>query len=88
VALQVVCHNSSDVANVGGQGAKYHSAGMSARLPFAVSTCIPRETLPMDEWIPAGDSRFREKDHERMATLIGGCGARGAAVGIRLQHGR
>jgi ABC-2 type transport system ATP-binding protein/lipopolysaccharide transport system ATP-binding protein len=49
-----------------------YSAGMSVRLAFAVSTCIPREILLMDEWISAGDSRFLEKAHARMARLIGG----------------
>ena len=49
-----------------------YSAGMSVRLAFAVSTCIPREIILMDEWISAGDSRFLEKAHARMADLIGG----------------
>ena len=49
-----------------------YSAGMSVRLAFAVSTCIPPEILLMDEWISAGDDRFLEKAHKRMADLIGG----------------
>jgi ABC-type polysaccharide/polyol phosphate transport system ATPase subunit len=49
-----------------------YSAGMSVRLAFAVSTCIPPEILLMDEWISAGDARFLEKAHKRMTDLIGG----------------
>jgi len=48
-----------------------YSAGMQIRLAFAVSTCIPREILLMDEWISAGDSRFLERAHKRMTDLIG-----------------
>jgi ABC-type polysaccharide/polyol phosphate transport system ATPase subunit len=49
-----------------------YSAGMQIRLAFAVSTCMPREILLMDEWISAGDSRFLERAHKRMTDLIGG----------------
>ena len=48
-----------------------YSAGMSVRLAFAASTCIPPDILLMDEWISAGDARFLEKAHKRMADLIG-----------------
>ncbi len=49
-----------------------YSAGMSVRLAFAVSTCIPPEILLMDEWISAGDKWFLEKAHKRMADFVGG----------------
>jgi ABC-2 type transport system ATP-binding protein/lipopolysaccharide transport system ATP-binding protein len=49
-----------------------YSAGMSVRLAFGVSTCIPPEILLMDEWLSAGDDRFLEKAHRRMSDLIGG----------------
>src|SRR5258707_11933287 len=49
-----------------------YSAGMSVRLAFGVSTCIPPEILLMDEWLSAGDDRFLEKARKRMADLIGG----------------
>jgi len=48
-----------------------YSAGMSVRLVFTASTCIPPDILLMDEWISAGDARFLEKAHKRMADLIG-----------------
>jgi ABC-2 type transport system ATP-binding protein/lipopolysaccharide transport system ATP-binding protein len=48
-----------------------YSAGMSVRLAFTASTCIPPDILLMDEWISAGDARFLEKAHKRMADLIG-----------------
>jgi len=48
-----------------------YSAGMSVRLAFTASTCIPTDILLMDEWISAGDARFLEKAHKRMADLIG-----------------
>jgi ABC-type polysaccharide/polyol phosphate transport system ATPase subunit len=47
-----------------------YSAGMSVRLAFAVSTCIPPEILLMDEWISAGDEKFLEKAHTRMTDFI------------------
>ena len=49
-----------------------YSAGMQIRLAFAVSTCIPRDILLMDEWISAGDSRFLARARQRMSELIGG----------------
>jgi homopolymeric O-antigen transport system ATP-binding protein len=49
-----------------------YSAGMSVRLAFGVSTCIPPEILLMDEWLSAGDDRFLEKARKRMSDLIGG----------------
>jgi len=49
-----------------------YSAGMSVRLAFGVSTCIPPEILLMDEWLSAGDDRFLEKARKRMSGLIGG----------------
>jgi ABC-type polysaccharide/polyol phosphate transport system ATPase subunit len=48
-----------------------YSAGMSVRLAFTASTSIPPDILLMDEWISAGDARFLEKAHKRMADLIG-----------------
>jgi homopolymeric O-antigen transport system ATP-binding protein len=48
-----------------------YSAGMSVRLAFTASTCVPPDILLMDEWISAGDARFLEKAHKRMADLIG-----------------
>ena len=40
---------------------KTYSAGMMARLMFAVGTEIEADILLMDEWLSAGDANFREK---------------------------
>lgn len=46
-----------------------YSQGMAARLAFAVSTTFEPEILLMDEWIGAGDARFKEKASERMKSI-------------------
>ena len=51
-----------------------YSAGMHARLAFAVSTCIEPEILLLDEGIGAGDKAFLEKAQHRIAALIGRAG--------------
>jgi ABC-2 type transport system ATP-binding protein/lipopolysaccharide transport system ATP-binding protein len=43
-----------------------YSAGMLARLAFAVSTSIEPEILLLDEGIAAGDAAFMEKANERL----------------------
>jgi ABC-2 type transport system ATP-binding protein/lipopolysaccharide transport system ATP-binding protein len=47
-----------------------YSAGMTVRLAFAVSTCVPPEILVMDEWLAAGDAHFLDKAQKRMATFV------------------
>jgi ABC-type polysaccharide/polyol phosphate transport system ATPase subunit len=47
-----------------------YSAGMSARLAFAVATAIRPEILLMDEWLMAGDAQFLEKAHRRINAFI------------------
>jgi ABC-2 type transport system ATP-binding protein/lipopolysaccharide transport system ATP-binding protein len=47
-----------------------YSAGMTIRLAFAVSTCIPPEILVMDEWLSAGDAHFLDKAQKRMETFV------------------
>ena len=47
------------------------SAGMAARLAFAVSTSTRNDILLIDEGIGAGDAAFQEKARERIATLFG-----------------
>ena len=46
-----------------------YSAGMRARLSFAISTNIKPEILLMDEVIGAGDVRFKEKAQERLEEI-------------------
>lgn len=47
-----------------------YSAGMQARLAFAMATCIDPEILVMDEGIGAGDAEFIEKAHVRLREFI------------------
>ena len=47
-----------------------YSAGMQARLAFAMATCIEPEILLLDEGIGAGDAQFLEKANERLDQFI------------------
>ncbi len=47
-----------------------YSAGMKARLAFAISTAIEPEILLMDEWIGAGDASFIEKARGRLNAVV------------------
>jgi len=47
-----------------------YSAGMFARLAFAVSTAAQRDILLIDEGIGAGDEAFRKKAHQRIESLF------------------
>jgi len=47
-----------------------YSAGMSARLAFAIATCFPADILLMDEWIGAGDRDFRKRADDRLKRII------------------
>ena len=49
---------------------KTYSAGMMARLTFAVAKATDADILLMDEWISAGDASFREKASERLSSLV------------------
>lgn len=53
---------------------KTYSAGMMARLTFAVATSTGAEVLLMDEWISAGDAAFQEKARERMQQVVSEAG--------------
>lgn len=46
------------------------STGMRMRLAFSISTMTEPDILLLDEWIGAGDARFREKVKARMDALI------------------
>lgn len=48
-----------------------YSAGMTARLGFAVATAIDPGILLMDEGIGAGDARFAERVTQRMNEFVG-----------------
>lgn len=49
---------------------KAYSAGMSARLAFAVITATEPDILLLDEWIAVGDRAFREAAHARLEALV------------------
>src|SRR5262249_55346191 len=51
-----------------------YSAGMQARLSFAVSTCIDPEILLLDEGIGAGDAAFLEKARKRLNAFVARAG--------------
>lgn len=65
-----------EIAEFSGLGAflglplKTYSAGMQARLAFAVSTAVNADILLMDEWIAVGDSDFREQAERRLMGLV------------------
>ena len=47
-----------------------YSAGMSARLSFAVSTAANNEILLIDEGLGAGDADFQKKVRQRIESVI------------------
>jgi len=49
---------------------KTYSAGMQARLAFAVATSVEADVLLLDEWVAVGDAEFRAAAHERLASMV------------------
>ncbi|MDC7682875.1 ABC transporter ATP-binding protein [Asticcacaulis sp. BYS171W] len=49
---------------------KTYSAGMCARLVFAVATCFEPDILLLDEWVGAGDAGFFEKAEAKMNDIL------------------
>jgi len=49
---------------------KTYSAGMQARLAFAVATSVDADILLMDEWIAVGDAEFRDLAEKRLLALV------------------
>jgi lipopolysaccharide transport system ATP-binding protein len=49
---------------------KTYSAGMQARLAFAVATAVEADVLLMDEWIAVGDAEFQKLAHKRLLDLV------------------
>lgn len=47
-----------------------YSTGMGMRLAFSVSTMVEPDILLLDEWLGAGDARFRQKVKARMDGLV------------------
>jgi lipopolysaccharide transport system ATP-binding protein len=53
-----------------GMPLKTYSAGMVARLAFAVTTSVDADILLMDEWIGVGDADFRDAAQQRLMRLV------------------
>lgn len=49
---------------------KTYSAGMGARLAFAVATAIEADILLLDEWLAVGDADFQKQAHDRLTGLV------------------
>ncbi|MDI7776357.1 ABC transporter ATP-binding protein [Asticcacaulis sp. EMRT-3] len=49
---------------------KAYSAGMQARLVFAVATSLEPDVLLLDEWIGAGDASFQDRATARMNDIL------------------
>jgi len=47
-----------------------YSTGMTMRLAFAISTCVPADIMVMDEWLSVGDAAFREKAQQRLRGML------------------
>ncbi|MCQ8278232.1 ABC transporter ATP-binding protein [Acetobacteraceae bacterium KSS8] len=60
---------------------RLYSSGMVVRLGFGLATAIAPQILLMDEWFMAGDSRFRDKAHARLETVV-----RGAEILVLTSH--
>ena len=51
-----------------------YSNGMKMRLRFAASTAFSPDILLMDEWLGAGDARFRKRADARMSEIVADAG--------------
>jgi ABC-2 type transport system ATP-binding protein/lipopolysaccharide transport system ATP-binding protein len=51
---------------------RVYSAGMQARLAFAIATTQSPDILLIDEGIGAGDAQFQEKAHQRVQKFVSG----------------
>ncbi len=60
----------SDIGEAINRPVGTYSTGMLLRLAFAISTMIKPDILLLDEWIGAGDARFRTKAEFRMNALV------------------
>ena len=54
---------------------KTYSAGMRARLGFAIATSVDPDILLLDEVLATGDAAFREKSKQRVLELVQGAKA-------------
>ncbi len=54
---------------------RHYSAGMRARLAFAISMAVPFDIYLIDEVTSVGDARFREKSEQLLRSRLAQCGA-------------
>ena len=62
----------SELGEVIEQPVRTYSRGMAMRLSFAVATSLQPEILLIDEWIGAGDEKFRKKAQKRLSDMVVG----------------
>jgi len=60
----------SELAHVINDPIHTYSQGMAMRLSFAIATAIKPELLLLDEWIGAGDRKFRAKAQARLQDMV------------------
>jgi len=48
-----------------------YSSGMRLRLAFGIATAYDTDIMIMDEWLSAGDAKFKSKAQERLISLVG-----------------
>lgn len=61
----------AELKGVVDQPVRTYSRGMAMRLSFAVATSLQPEILLIDEWIGAGDEKFKLKAEKRLNNMIG-----------------
>jgi len=62
----------SELADVAQRRLHTLSSGQKMRLGFAISTSVDQDIILLDEWLGAGDSRFRARAKERMNSRVQG----------------
>jgi ABC-type polysaccharide/polyol phosphate transport system ATPase subunit len=69
-ALQPVIEEFTELGSYLDLPVRTYSAGMFARLAFAVATSFDPEILIMDEWLMAGDAAFMKKAEDRIDEFV------------------
>ena len=62
----------AELSSVIDQPVRTYSRGMAMRLSFSVATSLQPEILLIDEWIGAGDEKFRLKAEKRLGEMVSG----------------
>lgn len=69
-ALQPAIEDFTELGSYLDLPVRTYSAGMFARLAFAVATSFDPEILIMDEWLMAGDAAFMQKAEQRINNFV------------------